>query len=310
MSRRTRIDHHDARHHVMSRGARKQAIFQDDGDRRRFLEVLAHLPGRFGVRVHAFALMTNHYHLLLETPRANLSRAMQHLNSSYVRHLNDRLGWDGPLFRGRFNSVLVQSDAQWRYLLLYLHLNPVRGGLALDVDGARWTSHPYYTGAKPTPSWLETAELSTAFGSVHWYRRRLEQVRQGLAEPPDGLDPDALWTRGPVVSPPKQVVTPGPIGDALAEVEHACAVPQYRLTRRLPGKDQRARWLAAWWLQRRTGRTQREVSEVLGATTSQVCTWVKTVERRRFSDLTLAAWAQTLEDRAELHARQALASGE
>ena len=138
----------------MNRGARKAPVFIEPEARQLFLDVLAELPTRFAVRVHAYALMPNHYHLLLESQTGKLSRAMRHLGGEFTRRLNQRRQWDGPLFRGRFHSRLVDTAPYWNHLLLYVHLNPVRAGLT-GAD-AGWTSHRAYTGAEPCPAWLTT----------------------------------------------------------------------------------------------------------------------------------------------------------
>ena len=129
MSRPPRLDYPGARHHVMNRGARREAIFLDQQTCVRFLALLGTLPGRFGVRVHGYALMPNHFHLMLESTRGNLSRAMQYLSGEFVRRANARRSWDGPIFKGRFRNRVVETDAYWRDLLCYLHLNPIRAHL-------------------------------------------------------------------------------------------------------------------------------------------------------------------------------------
>src|SRR5688572_1964032 len=110
MPRTPRIDFPGVRHHVMNRGARRAPIFVNDLTCGAFLDVLGELPERFGVVVHAYALMPNHFHLLLETPRGNLSRAMKHLEGVYSQRLNATYEWDGPLFRGRFRNEVVEDE--------------------------------------------------------------------------------------------------------------------------------------------------------------------------------------------------------
>ncbi len=297
MGRPGRADFANARHHVMSRGARRQRIFIDDADRLAFLAELEDLADRHQTRVHAYALMPNHYHLLLETPRANLSRAMQKLNSSYCRHLNRRFEWDGPVFRARFTSRLVVDDNHWRYLLLYLHLNPVRAGIAADPDSARWTSHAAYLDPAGGPRWLTTSDLRKAYGTVDWYRSRLEQVRLELAEPPAGFDPNDLWGKASLVKPP-EATPPHAIEPTVAVLEAARATgtEAAALFAPLPGKDQRPRWLAAWWLERRCGLTHREIARLLRGERSRVTRWIGTCQRRRWQDVTLTTWMVRLEE--------------
>src|SRR5215472_1190357 len=133
MARPLRIEQPGGRYHVTARGNERKAIYRNDSDRAHFLEVLAEVVERFGIRIHAYALMDNHYHLLVETPEANLSRAMQWVNVSYSVWFNRRHDRAGHLFQGRFKSVLVEDDTGWQEVARYVHLNPVRiGGLALN----------------------------------------------------------------------------------------------------------------------------------------------------------------------------------
>ena len=111
MARALRIEIPGGRHHVTARGNERKDIFRDDTDRFHFLELLGELAERCGTRVHAYVLMNNHYPLLVETPQANLSRAMQWLNGSYCVWFNERHRRAGHLLQGRFGSFLVEDDA-------------------------------------------------------------------------------------------------------------------------------------------------------------------------------------------------------
>src|SRR5215471_87478 len=133
MARPLRIERPGGRYHATARGNEQKRIYRSDRDRMHFLELLSELTERFGVRVHAYNLMDNHYHLLLETPEANLSRAMQWCNVSYSVWFNLRHRRSGHLLQGRFGAELVQDDAGWQEVARYVHLNPVRvARLGLD----------------------------------------------------------------------------------------------------------------------------------------------------------------------------------
>lgn len=172
-----RIDWPDARHHVYNRTRRCERIFEHDDACELFLQLLAQLPEKFGVRVHGYAIMPDHYHLLLQSD-GNLSVAMQWFKSMFVRKLNARRqGWDGSLFRGRFQSKPVDTDAYWRKVLAYVHLNPVADGLAPSPDAARWTSFDAYVG--DAPDWLTTHELLDLHGGRQGLVDYTEDVQRG-----------------------------------------------------------------------------------------------------------------------------------
>ncbi len=201
MARRPRIDHPDARHHVMNRGARRQPVFLDESWYERFLWLLDQTTDRYGLVVHGYALMPNHFHLMVQSTLGNLSDGMRFLTSRYGRWLNEEHGWDGSVFRDRFRNRRVTDDAYWRHLLAYLHLNPIRAGLAPDPDRGQWTSHRAYVGLERTPAWLETGELLSLFRGRSGYLRYLAELRRGVEDGPQGFDPDALY-RGPSTPPP------------------------------------------------------------------------------------------------------------
>ena len=138
----------------MNRGAARQAIFANDEHRRLFLKGLSEAWEMFGIEIHAYCLMGNHYHLLIRTPNANLSRAMRHINGVYTQRFNRAVGTDGPLFRGRYKAQLVDEDS---YLLLvsrYIHLNPVVANIVEKPAKYRWSSYKAYLLKEPKPNWL------------------------------------------------------------------------------------------------------------------------------------------------------------
>lgn len=128
MARALRIERVGGRYHVTSRGNERRTIYRDDTDRFHFLELLSEMPERFGSVLHAYVLMDNHFHLLIETPEANLSRSMQWLGVSYSMWFNKRHRRAGHLFQGRFKACIVEDDHGWQQVARYVHLNPVRLG--------------------------------------------------------------------------------------------------------------------------------------------------------------------------------------
>ena len=156
MSRQLRIEYAGASYHVYSRGNQKQPIFLSDEDRYYFLKILGDAHGKFGITFQAYCLMSNHYHLSASTPVGGLSRAMHFSNSSYSTYLNRKHKRCGHLFQGRFRSVLVEASSYSYELSRYIHLNPVRGGLASTPDEYPWSSYSEYCGTRVPYPWLDT----------------------------------------------------------------------------------------------------------------------------------------------------------
>ncbi len=151
-------------YHVTSRGNRKQPIFADDRDREQFLKILGIVVAKRRWVCHAYCLMPNHFHLVLETPEPNLSDGMRQLNGTYAQWFNRKFGLKGHLFEGRFFAVLVESDWHLLELSRYVVLNPVRAKLAHDAEGWRWSSYRAAVSAVPPPAFLTTSWVLERFG--------------------------------------------------------------------------------------------------------------------------------------------------
>ena len=171
MARPLRLEFDGALYHVTARGNRREDIYLDDGDRELFLSILGNVCDRFNWAVHAYCLMTNHYHLLVETPDANLSKGMRQLNGVYTQSSNRRHGRVGHLFQGRFKAILVQKEAYLLELSRYVVLNPVRAKMVERAQDWPWSSYPAALGKRAAPPWLEVDWLLSQFGE-----RRAEAV--------------------------------------------------------------------------------------------------------------------------------------
>ncbi|MEX1118008.1 MAG: transposase [Terrimicrobiaceae bacterium] len=170
MARKARVEYAGAVYHVMCRGDRKENIFEDAGDYRRFIETMGQVCNRTGWRIHAYVLMPNHYHWLLETPQPNLVAGMRWFQTTYTVRFNKRHGKVGHVFQGRYKAILVDSEngGYFRTLSDYIHLNPARAGLLEGEDplaNFRWSSLPHYL-SPPTnrPSWLEVHSVLGEMG--------------------------------------------------------------------------------------------------------------------------------------------------
>ena len=186
MPRPLRIEFPGAWHHVMNRGASRRDVFLDVNDRLVFLDLLAKYSAKTSIEIHAYCLMENHFDLLVRSPLGNMSEMMQMVSGRYARYFNDRHGRDGALCRGRYKSILIDSE---RYLLAvsrYIHRNPL---VFLDkpLRTYGWSSYPAYLGLRQRADWLYLGETLAAVGG----RTRYE----GLVESPLDTDVDELHRR-------------------------------------------------------------------------------------------------------------------
>lgn len=166
MARPLRIEFPGALYHLTARGNARQPIYLDDIDRNAFLGIYAEAAARFGWRAHAYCLMDNHYHLLVETPAPNLSRGMRQLNGVYTQRFNRRHGRTGHVFQGRFKAILVDREAYLLELARYVVLNPVRAGMVRRAQDWRWSSYRATAGLAAAPDWLETDWLLRQFAKT------------------------------------------------------------------------------------------------------------------------------------------------
>lgn len=165
MARPLRVEYPGAFYHVINRGNAGENLFKGIRDREKFLEYLETAIERFSLKIYTYCLMTNHFHVLLETRLPNLSQAIQWVNVSYAGYFNRKYQRNGHLFQGRFKSILVDADEYLKQLSRYIHLNPVRANLVEHPDEYKWSSYSTITGKTKEPAWLESAWLLSQFGT-------------------------------------------------------------------------------------------------------------------------------------------------
>ncbi|MFH1096680.1 MAG: transposase [Candidatus Desantisbacteria bacterium] len=146
MARQLRIEFGGVFYHITSRGNLRDKIFFEDKDKEKFLEVLERTKERYGYLLHAYILMDNHYHLLIETPKANISQIMQNINTSYTVYINRRYQRNGHLLQGRFKSIVVDKAEYLITLSRYIHLNPIRAKIVETPEDYKWTSYRAFIG--------------------------------------------------------------------------------------------------------------------------------------------------------------------
>jgi REP element-mobilizing transposase RayT len=164
MARPLRLEYAGALYHVTARGDRREAIYLEDADRETFLEVLSEVCQDFNWVCHAYCLMGNHYHLLIETPDGNLSKGMRQLNGVYTQRFNRIHDKVGHVFQGRYKAILVDKESYLLELARYIVLNPVRAGMVRSANDWRWSSYRATSGQGPCPSFLATDWLLASFG--------------------------------------------------------------------------------------------------------------------------------------------------
>jgi putative transposase len=186
MARPLRLEFPGAVYHLTSRGNGRQKIFLADTDRELFLHTLTQVVSRYGWLCHAYCLMANHYHLLVETPKANLSIGMRQLNGVYTQTFNRRHKRVGHLFQGRYKAILVEKEAHLLELCRYVVLNPVRVRSKLERGAWRWSSYRATAGLASVPGFLSTDWVLEQFGKsrAKAQRRYREFVREGLESRP------------------------------------------------------------------------------------------------------------------------------
>jgi len=188
MARQLRLESPGALYHITSRGNLKEKVFFEDSDRKRFLEILRRTKERYGYLLHAYVLMDNHYHLMLETHLSNIAQIMQNINTSYTVYVNRKYDRSGHLFQGRYKSIIVDKDSYLLELSRYIHLNPVRANIVDSPEKYKWSSFLDYCGFKRSELVDITDTLSyfppTGKGSIDSYREFVLSSLEALPRNP------------------------------------------------------------------------------------------------------------------------------
>lgn len=167
----------------MNRGRRGEAVFESKEDHQRFIEILQEAIELFSLRISAYCLMTNHYHLLVQTPDANLARCMRHINGVYTQRFNAQYGYDGPLFKGRYKAILVGQDSYLLQLVRYIHKNPIRAGIVERAERYQWSSHRGYLSKAKKWDWLHKQFILSMLAKNA--KNRFKLYRSFMAEDED-----------------------------------------------------------------------------------------------------------------------------
>ena len=188
MSRPLRLEYPGALYHVTSRGDRRDDIYELDSDRQTFLSLLGDVCGTYNWVCHAYCLMDNHYHLLIETPDANLSKGMRQLNGVYTQLFNRAHERVGHVFQGRYKAIHVEKESYLLELARYIVLNPVRAGMVHSVLEWPWSSYRATIGSVTSPPWLNVEWLLSGFGKFN--RKAVSKYKKFVAE---GINQPSPW---------------------------------------------------------------------------------------------------------------------
>jgi putative transposase len=188
MARPLRIEYPGALYHVTSRGNARQLIFQKDSDREVFLDILGQAVERFQWLCHAYCLMDNHYHLVIETPEGNLSRGMRHLNGVYTQKYNWRHKTTGHVFQGRYKAILVDGDSYLLELCRYVALNPVRVERVKSPENWPWSSCRFTAGLAEPPGFLTTEWI---LGQFSPNKKKAQNLYRRFVH--SGVDKASVW---------------------------------------------------------------------------------------------------------------------
>ena len=195
MSRPLRIEYSGAFYHIINRGLERREIFRSKQDYEYFLFLLSQIHEKYGLLVHSYCLMPNHYHLYLETPNGQLSKAMRELDGHYTQKFNKKYARVGPLMQGRYKAVLVEQDSYSLQLSKYIHLNPVEAKIVKDPGEFLWSSYAAFIGKREAPEFLNTGFLLGQFNkSVKKARKAFKAFT--LQDMKDGWIPEKETYKG------------------------------------------------------------------------------------------------------------------
>jgi REP element-mobilizing transposase RayT len=270
----------------MHRGARRAPVFRNDAHCLLFLDLVESMVDDFDVEVHAYSLMPNHYHMLLRSPHGNLSRAMRQLQAEYTRRANAIEKWDGPIFRGRFHSQLVEDESSLPYVMAYIHLNPLRANLVTRLHAHAWTSHRTYLGRDTRPSWLTTSHFEAVFDDPDALHAYVLDLHRGKRSWPERMAMDSGWLAqaGERAARETRVAARTRFmeaDEALARIREITGATMLELLRSERGpRANPERRFAVWALKRSTLLTHREIGTALGMSPQQAAQVIRKLRTR------------------------------
>lgn len=282
MARPLRIEFAGALYHITSRGDARQAIFLDDRDRADFLEVVCFVVKRFNCIVHAYCLMSNHYHLLIETPEGNVSRVMRQLNGVYTQRFNRRQSRVGHILQGRYKAILVEKQNYLLELARYVVLNPVRAGIVKRLGDWQWSSYRATAGYDKAIPCLTTDWILSQFGrkrgaASNGYREFVSAGR-GEESPLKGVKGQLVLGRESFIDEIKRLMRGKEQLKEIPRVQRYITRPP--LNEIFERKDKKSKGKAMYNAHIRYGYTLKDIAEYSGVHYSTVSRAIKKIERK------------------------------
>jgi REP element-mobilizing transposase RayT len=316
MARQLRVEFEGAFYHITSRGNLGENIFIKEGDKQKFLEILKRTKNRYGYFLHAYALMDNHYHLLIETPRANISQIMQNINTSHTVYINKKYQRRGHLFQGRFKGIIVDKDAYLVTLSRYIHLNPVRANLVDRPENGRWTSYWSYVNGKGSDELVSSEDTLRCFSvrkgdAGRKYKMFVESGISRVSNPFEDLESGLVLGRDAFIEKIMNLLGKVNADDELPQIrrlikdvpsekviEYCCSYygkTEEELIRRGKGKSERQ--AAIYLMKALSGKkTNSEIGNFFGIKGPAVSVAAKSIEERIQKDKVLKRDIQILKE--------------
>jgi len=277
MTTKPRVDYAGAFHHVVNMAPNNEKLFCAPAEINIAIDIMEAVTNRHGTKIHGYAIMPNHFHLLVESVHGNLSTAMNTFTARLTKSVNQIRGRRGALFPTRFKSKLQTTEAQLAHSLAYIHMNPIVAGISQKPSGTGRTSHDHYWNSSG-PSWLESSTIEHIFGTAYAYQEYLEGIPQELdtftADFATQLDigNHPLPVLGSIENTNKrQRIKPLTPAKAISEVMKVTKAKKREILQPTHGrKGNAARRLAAWWLLERTQKPRTVVADSLNMTSSAV----------------------------------------
>ena len=304
MARPARVDFSGAWHHVINRGATQARIFFEDADCVSFLDELAGVVRLLGWEVHAWALLPNHFHLLVRSMDGNLASCMQRLSGRFTQARNRRTGRDGPVFRGRYRSELIRDERMLKYVVAYIHLKPVRAHLVQRPDEECWTSHRAHVGLDTAPDWMSRGVVVDHAGGAARLGDLVVDLQRKRHPWPEEMDLETgllyAGRRGRRSSDSAGDLPLASPSAVLARVCRLTGATEADLRRVTRGRGANpARRFAVWMLARHTNLTHTAIAGLLGGTRGSVALLLHRLRQEVPEELVAwrAAWDEGSEKR-------------